>query len=299
VVLILLTLLIAVVAGLVVFVVARRWPRVDPGAPTLTQRAIEVEVHKHRGLRAFLDSRFDTTVLTGFGLTAALAAIIIGALCIGLLLIMIHTNTGLARWDHSASNFGAKHATTLSTHLLNDLSQLGGAYVIVPLAFIVGVVETVRLRSRSVFAFLILLVGGQFLVANIIKSLVGRARPTIDQLSGFSGSSFPSGHATAAAACLAGFALVMGRRRSARIKALFSSIAVGLAVAVAFTRVWLGVHWLTDVLAGLSLGWAWFALSSIAFGGRRLRFGAPVEAAEQVSTPPSDEPADSSHARKD
>jgi membrane-associated phospholipid phosphatase len=291
--------LIALVVGLAVFAIAQRWPRVDPGAPNLTQRTIAVEVHKHRGLRAFLDSRFDTTVLTGFGLTAALVAIILGALFMGLLLIMIHTNTGLARWDHSASKFGATHATKLSTRLLNDLSQLGGAYVIIPLAFLVGVIETVRLRSRSVFAFLIVVVGGQFLVADVIKSIVGRARPTIDQLAGFSGSSFPSGHATASAACLAGFALVMGRRRSARVKSLLSSIAVGLAVAVALTRVWLGVHWLTDVLAGLSLGWAWFALSSIAFGGRRLRFGAPVEVAEQVSTSLSDEPADSPHSRKE
>ena len=53
-----------------------------------------------------------------------------------------------------------------------------------------------------------------------------------------------------------------------------------LAVAVACTRVFLDVHWLTDTLAGLFLGWAWFAAVSIAFGGRRfLRFGAAAEEA--------------------
>jgi hypothetical protein len=42
---------------------------------------------------------------------------------------------------------------------------------------------------------------------------------------------------------------------------------------------------LTDVLAGLAMGWAWFALSSIAFGGRVLAFGEPVAAAETAAQP--------------
>jgi membrane-associated phospholipid phosphatase len=51
-----------------------------------------------------------------------------------------------------------------------------------------------------------------------------------------------------------------------------------VAVAVACSRVLLGVHWVSDVVAGLAIGWSWLALCSIAVGGRRLRFGAPAQA---------------------
>ena len=56
----------------------------------------------------------------------------------------------------------------------------------------------------------------------------------------------------------------------------------------------LDVHWLSDVIAGLAFGWAWFSICAVAFGGRFLNFGAPLEKAEQVAEalPPSvDDPA--------
>ena len=62
--------------------------------------------------------------------------------------------------------------------------------------------------------------------------------------------------------------------------------AVAIAVAVAATRVALGVHWTTDVVAGLLVGWTWFALCAIAFGGRVLHFGEPVEVVEAEADRP-------------
>ena len=49
-----------------------------------------------------------------------------------------------------------------------------------------------------------------------------------------------------------------------------------IAVAVAASRALLGVHWLTDVIGGLAVGWGWFLLVAIAFGGRAQRLGDPV-----------------------
>ena len=150
-------------------------------------------------------------------------------------------------------------------------------------ALVAAVEESWRTRTSAVVGFLTVVVVGQVIVMNLTKFVVDRARPDIHRLTGFSGSSFPSGHATTAAATFAAIALLVGRGRSWRAKALLAGAAAAIAVAVATSRVLLGVHWFTDVLAGLAMGWAWFALSSIAFGGRVLRFGRPAEVAEEVS----------------
>jgi membrane-associated phospholipid phosphatase len=278
------TLLTVIIPGLITGVIAYRWPQAALTAPKISVEEVKSEVRRHPRRAAFIRSRLDPDSATGLLLSAAIVALVVGTVSMALVLVMIHTNTGLARLDRSASLFGEHHATALSTRVLNDYTQLGGALWIVPLAVIVAIVETIRQRSVAIIAFLTLVVGGQFLVANVIKSIVGRARPAFDQLTGFSGSSFPSGHAVASAACLAAFALVIGRGRSLKVRAILAGLAVGLATGIACCRVMLGVHWLTDVLGGLALGWAWFALCSIAFGGYQMRFGAPVKTAEETVT---------------
>jgi PAP2 superfamily len=73
---------------------------------------------------------------------------------------------------------------------------------------------------------------------------------------------------------------MLGRGRPLRVRSILVGIAVAVGLAVGASRVLLGVHWFTDVLAGLALGWSWFAICSVAFGGRLMRFAAPVEAAQ-------------------
>ena len=65
-------------------------------------------------------------------------------------------------------------------------------------------------------------------------------------------------------------------------RVLLSAGAAAIATAVAATRALLGVHWLTDVLGGLAIGWGWYLVVAILFGGRRERLGAPIE---QVARP--------------
>ena len=64
---------------------------------------------------------------------------------------------------------------------------------------------------------------------------------------------------------------------------MLAGAAVAVAIGVAASRVLLGVHWLSDVVAGLAFGWGWFALCAVAFGGRFLTFGQPAEKATRVA----------------
>ena len=133
--------------------------------------------------------------------------------------------------------------------------------------------------SRWIVPFLVLLIAGEEVLILTIKHLADRARPTLNPAAVDTRPLVPE------RAFRNGRGVLHRRRASARTAALAGSggralagAAVGIAVGVAASRVLLDVHWLSDVIAGVLLGWGWFAICSIAFGGRLLRFGAPAEA---------------------
>ena len=101
------------------------------------------------------------------------------------------------------------------------------------------------------------------MLINTIKGILDRVRPEFNPIAETLGPSFPSGHSGLAAAFYAAAALVLARRRSPRTRALLAGGAVAIAVGVACSRVLLGVHWMSDVIAGLAFGWTWFGICAI------------------------------------
>jgi undecaprenyl-diphosphatase len=273
-VVILVTVVMMVVAGVVAWAAVRRWPQAQLEAPRADEAAARGRV-AHA-----VAARTDPSTATGLFLTVAGVVAIVAGIGVAVVLEMVRRNEGFASWDRGLATWGATNATAMSTRFLELLTWFGSTIGVLALAVVAAALALRRAPTRHLIAFLALVVVGQAILANVLKILVNRARPDLDPLTSFSGPSFPSGHSTAAAACFAAFALVLGRRRSRGTKALLAGLAAAGAVGVAASRVLLGVHWFTDVMAGLMLGWAWFALSSIAFGGRLLRFGRPAEVAK-------------------
>jgi membrane-associated phospholipid phosphatase len=251
------------------------------------------ELFRARAAR-FLRRRLDPEAATGLALTVALGLIFLAALGFGLVSEMVTSRTGLYRWDASAAAWGADHATATSTWLLGVVTWLGATVTVLCVTVALGTLEFLRRRRLAVLAFLLMVVVGQNLIANTVKALVDRERPPVPHLAPSSGFSFPSGHTAAAAATWAAVALVLGRGRPLAVKAWLGAGAAAITVAVAASRVLLGVHWLTDVIGGAALGFGWFVVCSVAFGGALLHFGAPAERVEAeearlsgVQEPPS------------
>ena len=225
--------------------------------------------------------RLDPAEATGLALTVALAVIFAAGLGFGLLAVMVTTRTGLYHYDAGVAAWGSRHATPSAVRAFQVITQLGSTIVVVTEAILLGLGDVWRRRSWSGAAFLLTVVLGQNLLSNGVKLLVRRDRPPIlPPLHPGTGYSYPSGHTTAAAATYAAMALLLGRGRRWPVRVWLAVAAATVTVVVAVSRVLLGVHWLTDVLGGAALGLGWFAVCTAAFGGRLLRFGAPVEEAE-------------------
>lgn len=279
----LVTVLVSAAAGILAAAGVRRWPQADPARSA--SRAIEDELVRWRRARVFLRSRLDPAATTGLALTAALLALVLAGAVLGVGTYMVRTGSGVVHFDQSVASWAATHVEGTSFQALRFLTVLGATPFIIVISVVCAIYGWQQRRSFSIPLFLTVVIGGQFLASNVIKFAVDRVRPDMGHFGALGTPSFPSGHSTAAAATYAALALVLGRKRSPAIRALLAGLAVSIAVSVACSRALLGVHWFSDVVAGLVLGWAWFAVSAVAFGGRLLSYGAPIE--EATSSQPS------------
>jgi membrane-associated phospholipid phosphatase len=283
-------LIVALAAGVSVGLVTWRYPRTSPFArsPALAAAAKVGETARgHAGLRSMLGRRLDPESATGLALSLALLFVAVAGTVLGLLAFLVRTNARLNGIDRSVAEWGHRNASSPSTHALNGVTQLGSIYVVIGLCVVLALVELRRTGGTWIVPFIVIVVAGEEAASTVIKEIVDRARPAFHPAALALGPSFPSGHTTTAAAFYAAAALLLGRRRPRAARAVITGGAVAIAVAVAASRVFLDVHWLSDVIGGLALGWAWFVLCGIAFGGRLLRFGAGAEVAEAVVSTPS------------
>jgi len=190
----------------------------------------------------------------------SLVALFVLGVAAFVLLAVGYDHDPLAALDREVAEWVAASLPTPVEWLARPFSWLGG-WIGLSLLGIVAVVVLVREGApRDLLFFLATFLGSQ-LVVGLLKEWFDRARPDVGSAVPLPESAaFPSGHAMAGAASLGALAVLAAERLPAgRARPRLWAATVVLGVAVGLSRVALNVHYVTDVLAGWSLGLAWLA----------------------------------------
>lgn len=255
-----------IVIGLILSRVHRRLAARSPGLEALGDRLAATAPlawvrRRFPTQMAWVGRRLDPKAPRGFWLTLTIAAGTLAAWAFGGLTrdVVGHDETALA--DPHLSAWVVAHRTGLLTSVMRVVTWLGSTAVIVPLALIVGFFFVLRRRQWRPAALLAAAVAGAVGLYDIVKPLVCRPRPpSAIWIGHYSGASFPSGHATQSVAFYAILALVLGIGRSLRAKTALWIGAALIVLVVGTSRIYLGAHWMTDVLGGYALGASWVAV---------------------------------------
>jgi undecaprenyl-diphosphatase len=146
---------------------------------------------------------------------------------------------------------------------LRDITALGGSPVLTLLTLI-SAGYLIAARKAATAAFLVAAISTGAIASTLLKLLFARARPDlVAHLVDTYSTSFPSGHAMNSAVTFLTLGALLARAEDNRsVRIYLMAVAVSLTLIIGFSRVYLGVHWPSDVLAGWCVGATWAILCS-------------------------------------
>ena len=170
---------------------------------------------------------------------------------------------GVSGLDRPALNLAMSWRTPLNDRLITWFTHLGGPVGMTIIAAAITILMVWRWRSVTPAILMIIAVAGSLTFTNVGKAVVRRIRPPLtDAIPPYEYAfSFPSGHALNSTVIAGMVAYLIARRLTSRAgRALCVIVAALWAIAMGLSRVFLGHHWLTDVMFAWLLGLAWLAL---------------------------------------
>ncbi len=264
--------------GLVVLVVLGGFllRRTGPGRFTRLADAVAVSAPVRRTRTRFpratgwVLARFDPTSDTGLALTAATAVAVAAVWTFLGVSQDVIAHEELALLDPRIHAWPLTHRTGALTVFFGIVTWLGASAVTIPVLAVAGGVLARRRRSWAPVLDIVAVYGTAVVLHAIVGQLAHRDRPpAADWLAPASGWAYPSGHTTQAVAAWGILALLLAIHATPRNRLLLGAAATLAAVLVGASRVYLGVHWPTDVLGGAAMSTAVLALWSV---GRRSLF---------------------------
>lgn len=190
------------------------------------------------------------------------------------------TGDPLVRWDVELARWLHGHSTASLVQVFSAVTWAGNAILLAAVTA-VGLFLLLRRRRVDDAAFLAATALGIELLNGGLKLLFHRPRPELSFVH-LDTYSFPSGHAAGSAAIYAALAYLLARSAPLSLRALAVAATGALLALIDFSRLYIGAHYLSDVLAGTALGLAWFAgcLLALQLGGGDItrRLPGPVRA---------------------
>ncbi|SNS74682.1 phosphatase PAP2 family protein [Actinomadura mexicana] len=202
--------------------------------------------------------------LLAFGWAMALTALIVDVMA-----------GEAGRWDAPVHAWFLGHRLGPVTVLMETVTWLGSTAVLIPLVVAVGGYLVWSRREWGTTLFVWVAFAGSVVLGEAGKALLARPRPPVsDMIVRTGGFAFPSGHSVQAMTCWTLLAVLTatGGTLRRRTCVVFAWISAAITVLVGLSRLYLGVHWLSDVIGGFLLGAVWL-LFLLAVRGRRGRLG--------------------------
>ena len=243
-------------------------------------------------VRGAVSRRLDPAERYGLRFTLFGVAFLLVAIPFGLLLEQVVHDGTLTRIDTSAANHlhDAVRESPATVRALEVVTFLGSTMWLMSAVSLATVFLLRRGRSRLAVYLVTTTVAGLVLNA-VVKLVVSRPRPSlVDPVATAGGKSFPSGHAMAATVVYGALLLVFLPGVARRMHWPLVGVLFVLVAAIGFTRLALGVHYITDVLGGFVLGLAWLCATAAAFSLWRVERGrAPVHPLEGLEPEAADD----------
>jgi undecaprenyl-diphosphatase len=187
---------------------------------------------------------------------------------------LVHSkSTILQKGDARIHDWAVHERNVSATTFFNTMSAVGGPAGVVSIAVVVTIALLIARRFRwAAYVAINVAMGG--LLDLELKRYFARARPAVaEMLRHASGYSFPSGHAMESTVLFATLSY-LGIRVLPRWRWKAAALALGTTfiISVALSRVYLGVHWISDVGAGIVAGLLWVTMTTVAYETfRRIR----------------------------
>jgi membrane protein DedA with SNARE-associated domain/membrane-associated phospholipid phosphatase len=231
---------------------------------------------RYPGTAAWLARRVDLSAPSGLLRTCIVIA---GAICVWVFAglaqdVVAHEEAVLT--DPGVTQWFVAHREAWATSSMQAMTWLGSNASLIPLVVAVGAYFFLRDRTWRPGAYMAAALIGVTVLHRVAKDVFTRPRPPVPlHLISVSGYAFPSGHASAAVACWGMAAVVLGIGRGRRVKVALWCGAFAIAALVGLSRVYLGVHWWTDVVGGFALGGSWLSVLALGILSRRFAVRVP------------------------